>query len=158
MIRIGQGYDIHKLAEKRDLIIGGVKIDFEKGSVAHSDGDVLIHAVIDSLLGAVAENDIGTHFPPSDNKYKNISSRILLRKIYSIIKEKGYKISNLDTSVILEKPKLRSYIDLIRKNLADDLETEIGNISVKAKTKEQCDAAGRGEAIEALSSVLLIRI
>lgn len=155
--RIGQGYDLHKLEEGEYIFLGGVKIPSDKKAIAHSDGDVLIHAVIDSLLGAAAEGDIGSHFPPSDQAYKNISSRILLKKIHSLIKEKGYEISNLDTTVILEKPKLRNYIDTIRKTLAEDLETDMNNISVKAKTNEQCDAVGKREAVEAFSSVLLMK-
>ena len=157
MLKIGQGYDIHRLEKGNELYIGGVKIPSDKSSVAHSDGDVLIHAVIDSLLGAIAEKDIGALFPPSDPQYKDISSRILLKKVYNIIKSKGYSISNIDTTVILEKPKLRDYIDDIRKSLSADLETDINSVSVKAKTKEKCDAAGNREAIEAFSTVLLIK-
>ena len=155
MLRIGQGYDIHRLEKGNSIFLGGVAVPAEKKATAHSDGDVLIHAVIDSLLGAVAEKDIGAHFPPSDPAYKNISSRILLKKVVSIIKSKGFYISNLDSTIILETPKLRNYIGSIRKSLSEDLETDIELISVKAKTKEQCDAAGRGEAIEAFSTVLL---
>ena len=157
MHKIGQGYDIHRLEKGDCLYIGGVRIPSEKSAVAHSDGDVLIHSIIDSLLGAVAERDIGALFPPSDPRYKDICSRILLKKVYSIIKSKGYQISNIDTTVILEKPKLRDYIDEIRRSLSEDLETDIDSISVKAKTKEKCDAAGKGEAIEAFSTVLLFK-
>ena len=156
-IRIGQGYDLHRLEKGEYIFLGGVKIPSDKKALAHSDGDVLIHAVVDSLLGAAAEGDIGSHFPPGDPAYKNISSRILLRNVYSLIKENGFEISNLDTTVILEKPRLRDYINVIRKTLSEDLETSIENISVKAKTNEKCDAVGRGEAVEAFSSVLLIK-
>ncbi len=156
-IRTGQGYDIHRLSEGRPLIIGGVSIESEKGAVAHSDGDVLYHAIIDSLFGAVSDGDIGSHFPPSNPVYKNIRSEELLRKTYSVIKEKGYSILNIDTTVILEKPRLREYIDLMRKNISDILETDIDSISVKAKTKEKCDASGEGNAVEAYSSALLIK-
>jgi len=155
-LRIGHGYDIHRLAEGKKLIIGGVMVPHNKGEVAHSDGDVLYHAIIDSLLGAIAEGDIGKHFPPSDEAYKNIDSAVLLEKTYKIIQSKGYKISNIDTTVILEKPKLSSYIDSMRKNISTILQTGINNVSVKAKTKENCDATGEGNAIEAFSSVLLI--
>ncbi len=155
LMRIGQGYDIHRLEEGKKLIIGGVFIPSEKGALAHSDGDVLIHAIIDSLLGAVSEKDIGALFPTSDPAYRDISSRILLKEVVSLIKSRGFAISNIDTTVILEKPKLREHIYKIRETLAEDLETDINSVSVKAKTKETCDAAGREEAVEAFSTVLL---
>ena len=158
MLKIGQGYDIHRLQKGDNLILGGIIIPSDKTAIAHSDGDVLIHAIIDSLLGAIAEKDIGALFPPSDLSYKDISSRVLLKKVISIIKSKNFRISNIDTTIILEKPKLRNYIDTIRENLSDDLETDIDLISVKAKTKEQCDATGREEAIEAFATVLLVDI
>jgi len=155
-IRIGNGYDIHRLAEGKKLIIGGVLVPHNKGAIAHSDGDVLYHAIIDSLLGAIAEGDIGKHFPPSDPAYKNIDSALLLEKAYSIIKSRGYAIGNIDTTIILEAPKLRSYIDSMRKNIATILNTDISNVSVKAKTKENCDSTGEGNSIEAFASALLI--
>ena len=155
MIRIGQGYDLHRLEEGEYLILGGVKVPSDKKASAHSDGDVLIHAVIDSLLGAAAEGDIGALFPPSDPAYKDISSRLLLKKVVSLIKSRGFSISNIDTTVVLEKPRLREYIDRIRKNLAEDLEADLDRISVKAKTNEKCDAAGRREAVEAFASVII---
>ncbi|MCL2792161.1 MAG: 2-C-methyl-D-erythritol 2,4-cyclodiphosphate synthase [Spirochaetaceae bacterium] len=155
-IRIGHGYDIHQLADGKKLIIGGVEVPHSKGAVAHSDGDVLYHAIIDSLLGAIAEGDIGKHFPPSDPAYKDIDSALLLEKAYSLIQNRGYAIGNIDTTVILEKPKLRGHIDFMRKNIAAILNTDINNVSVKAKTKENCDATGEGNAIEAFSSVLLV--
>ncbi|MCL2293781.1 MAG: 2-C-methyl-D-erythritol 2,4-cyclodiphosphate synthase [Spirochaetes bacterium] len=157
-IRIGHGYDIHRLANGNRLIIGGVIVPYEKGSVAHSDGDVLYHAIIDSLLGAVAGGDIGKHFPPSDSAYKDINSALLLEKTFNIIREKGYALGNIDATIILEKPKLRNYIDAMRKNIAEILCTNIDNVSVKAKTKELCDAAGEGNAIEAYVVVLLTKI
>ena len=155
-IRIGTGYDIHRLTEGKKLIIGGVTVPHNKGAVAHSDGDVLYHAIIDSLLGAIADGDIGKHFPPSDPAYKDIDSTVLLEKAYTIIKAKGYAIGNIDTTIILEAPKLRSYIDSMRKNIATILNTDISNVSVKAKTKENCDATGEGNSIEAFASVLLV--
>ena len=155
MIRIGQGYDLHRLEEGEYLILGGVKVPSDKKASAHSDGDVLIHAVIDSLLGAAAEGDIGALFPPSDPAYKDISSRLLLKKVVSLIKSRGFSISNIDTTVVLEKPRLREYIDRIRQNLAEDLEADLDRISVKAKTNEKCDAAGRREAVEAFASVII---
>jgi len=156
-IRIGHGYDIHRLEEGKKLIIGGVTVPYNKGEVAHSDGDVLYHAIIDSLLGAIAERDIGKHFPPSDETYKNIDSAILLEKTFKIIQSRGYLIGNIDTTVILEKPKLSSHIDSMRKNISAILHTDISNVSVKAKTKENCDSTGEGNAIEAFSSVLLLQ-
>ncbi|MCP5514782.1 MAG: 2-C-methyl-D-erythritol 2,4-cyclodiphosphate synthase [Spirochaetales bacterium] len=154
-IRIGHGYDIHRLAFDKPLVIGGVKIEYEKGTIAHSDGDVLYHSIIDSLLGAAGAGDIGTHFPPSDPQYKNIDSSILVRKVYEIIRERGYEVVNVDSTIILEKPKLSKYINTIRENISALLMTDIDAVSVKAKTKEECDAAGRSEAIEAFSAALL---
>ena len=151
--RIGTGYDIHKLTENRKLILGGIEIPFEKGLLGHSDADVLIHAIIDALLGALGLDDIGTLFPDTDDKYKDISSVILLKEVYKIVKSKGYKINNLDSNVIAQAPKLRPYIEKIRNNLSDILETE--NISVKAKTNEKMDAVGELKAIEANAVVML---
>lgn len=151
--RVGTGYDIHKLTENRKLILGGIEIPFEKGLLGHSDADVLIHAIIDALLGALGLDDIGTLFPDTDDKYKDISSVILLKEVYKIVKSKGYKINNLDSNVIAQAPKLRPYIEKIRNNLSDILETE--NISVKAKTNEKMDAVGELKAIEANAVVML---
>ncbi len=151
-MRIGQGYDIHRLIEERRLMLGGVEIPYEKGEEAHSDGDVLIHAIIDSILGALSKGDIGLHFPPSDEKYKNADSRMLL---YQVMKETGARIINLDTTIIIERPKLRNHIDEIVNSLSHILDIEPSRISVKAKTKEKCDATGRGEAVEAYAVVLL---
>lgn len=151
--RVGTGYDIHKLTENRKLILGGIEIPFEKGLLGHSDADVLIHAIIDALLGALGLDDIGTLFPDTDDKYKDISSVILLKEVYNLVKSKGYKINNLDSNVITQAPKLRPYIEKIRNNLSDILETE--NISVKAKTNEKMDAVGELRAIEANAVVML---
>ena len=155
-MRIGQGYDIHRLTEGRPLIIGGITIPFEKGEDGHSDGDVLIHAVIDALLGALADGDIGTHYPPSDPKWKGVSSRLLLKETAERVKKAGYRIGNLDSTVILEKPKLLPYRESIRRTLAEDLSIPQECIAVKAKTKEKQDACGQGLAIEAMAAVLLI--
>ena len=151
-MRIGFGYDLHVLAEGRDLMLGGVKIPSKKGEVAHSDGDVLIHAIIDSLFGALAMDDIGAHFPPSDMKYKDMSSRILLEETMRLTEA---RIINLDCTVVLEETKLRPHIMSIRESLAEIMKCDISRISVKAKTNEKCDATGRGEAIEAYAAVLL---
>ncbi len=154
-MRIGMGYDIHRLIEGRPLIIGGVDIPSEKGEDAHSDGDVLIHALIDALLGAIAQGDIGTHYPPSDMKWKNADSRDLLRDTLTKVAEAGYTIGNVDLTVILEAPKLGPHREIIRQTLQEDLKIPLDCISFKAKTKEKVDAAGRGEAVEAQAAVLL---
>lgn len=154
-MKIGQGYDIHRLVENRPLILGGVTIPSEKGEDAHSDGDVLLHALIDALLGAIALGDIGTHYPPSDNKWKDADSRDLLRDTLQKVETAGFNISNIDCTVILEEPKLGPYREKIRLCLQEDLKIPLDCISFKAKTKEKQDAAGRGEAIEAMAAVLL---
>ena len=156
--RIGQGFDIHKLEEGLPLIIGGVKFDFEKGFVAHSDGDVLIHAIIDSLLGALSLGDIGAIFPDTDEKYKNADSKELLKNVMKIVTQKGYKIVNLDTTIKAQRPKMREKIDEIRKSLAAILNTDIENVSVKAKTLEGLGPIGEVKAIAADSVVLLEKI
>ena len=135
--RTGIGYDLHRLEENRDLIIGGVKIPYEKGLFGHSDADVLVHAIIDALLGAIALPDIGTLFPDTDEKFKDADSCELLRQVYSMIKEKGYRINNLDTNIIAQAPKLMPYIPQIKHNLSKVLDTDIEDVSVKAKTKER---------------------
>ena len=146
-MRIGYGYDSHAFAEDRKLILAGIEIPYELGLKGHSDADAVIHALIDSILGALALGDIGSHFPDNDDKYKDISSMILLEKTVSIMKDKNYSIGNIDITIILEKPKLKSYIDLMRENLSKVLSTNIENISIKAKTNEKMDAVGRGEGI-----------
>lgn len=155
MIRIGQGWDLHRLKEGRPLILGGVTVPSKKGEEAHSDGDVLIHAVIDALLGALALGDIGDHFPPSDECWKNADSTLLLEHVYDLIKEKGYKIVNLDCNIILETPKLKDKKVEIRRKLALLLEVEESYVSVKAKSSEKTGPVGKGEAIEAQAVVLL---
>ena len=155
MYRIGNGYDIHKLTEGRDLIIGGVKITHEKGLLGHSDADVLIHAIIDALLGALALSDIGTLFPDTDSKYKDADSTVLLKHVYSLIKQKGYKIVNIDSNIIAQQPKMMPYIPKMKEVLCKILETENSELSIKAKTKEKLDSVGQGLAIEATASVLL---
>ncbi len=154
--KIGIGYDIHKLAEDRKLILGGIEIPYEKGLLGHSDADALIHAIIDALLGALCLDDIGALFPDTDEKYKDISSVLLLKSVYEIVKNKGYQICNIDSNIIAQAPKMRGYIDSIRKNLSDILECEF--ISVKAKTNEKLDAVGEGKAIETNAVVLLKKI
>lgn len=155
--RIGIGYDIHRLEENRDLVIGGVKIPHEKGLMGHSDADVLIHAIIDAMLGALAMPDIGTLFPDTDEQYKGISSVLLLEKIYNLIKEKGWEINNIDSNIIAQAPKMMPYIPKIKKNLAQTLKIDTDLISIKAKTNEKMDAVGEMRAIEANAVVLLVR-
>lgn len=150
-MRIGFGYDNHRLIEGRPLMIGGINIPSQFGEDAHSDGDVLIHAIIDALLGATAKGDIGMHFPPSDERYRNADSKELLKETLKIT---NANIVSIDTTVVLEKVKLKPYIEEIRKTLALILNTHIDMISVKAKTHEGVDSTGKGEAIEAYAVVL----
>ena len=154
-MRIGIGYDIHKLAENRDLILGGVKIPFELGLLGHSDADVLVHAIIDAILGSVAMRDIGYHFPDTNEKYKNANSLKLLEKTCKIIKERGYKIINIDTNIICQKPKLSGYIEEMRKNISKTTNLELNQISIKAKTNENQDSTGQGHSITAQAVVLV---
>lgn len=156
-MRIGLGYDLHRLVPDRNLIIGGVTLPYHLGEEAHSDGDVLIHALIDSLFGALALGDIGTHFPPSDDKWKNISSIILLEKCIKIVSEKGWVIGNIDCTIILEKPKIKPHVQKIRETLASVLKIEIDQLSIKGKTKEGVDATGENRAIEAHVISLLLK-
>ncbi len=155
MYRIGIGYDIHKLIEGRDLIIGGVKITHEKGLLGHSDADVLIHALIDAMLGALALDDIGTLFPDTDPRYKDIDSTILLKHVYELIKKRGYTIVNIDSNIIAQAPKMMPYIPKMKDVLCRILEVAPENLSIKAKTKEKLDAVGQKLAIEANAVVLL---
>ncbi len=158
MYRTGLGYDIHTLKEGRDLIIGGVKITHEKGLMGHSDADVLIHAIIDALLGALAMSDIGTLFPDTDNKYKNADSTVLLKHVYEKILERNYKIVNLDSNIIAQEPKMMPYIPKMRETLDKVLQIGQENISIKAKTNEKMDAVGQKLAIEAHAIVLLKKV
>lgn len=156
-IRIGNGYDVHKLVEGRDLMLGGVKIDYEKGLLGHSDADVLIHAIMDAILGAMAKEDIGYHFPDTSDDYLDIDSRVLLRRVYAMAKEEGYSISNIDATVIMQRPKLRPYIDEMRANIAKDLELSIDRVSIKATTTENLGFEGREEGVSCIASVLLLK-
>lgn len=156
-IRIGNGYDVHKLVEGRDLILGGVKIDYKKGLLGHSDADVLIHAIMDAILGAMAREDIGYHFPDTSDDYLDIDSRVLLRRVYAMVKEEGYSISNIDATVIMQRPKLRPYIDEMRANIAKDLELSIDRVSVKATTTENLGFEGREEGVSCIASTILLK-
>ena len=156
--RIGIGYDIHKLEENRDLIIGGIKIPYEKGLLGHSDADVLVHAIIDAILGALALPDIGTLFPDTDEKFKGANSIELLKQVYLMVKEKGYLINNIDSNIIAQAPKMMPYIPQMKEKLSSVLELDIQDISIKAKTKENLDAVGEKKAIETNAIVSVYKI
>ncbi len=157
-IKIGFGVDVHQLVENRKLFIGGLEIPSKLGALGHSDADVLLHAICDAMLGAVNLRDIGFHFSDTDPKYKNIDSKILLKDAYSLIKKKGFEIGNIDATVVLEKPKVNPHIPDIQKVIADILETEIENVSIKATTHEKVDSFGKQEAIKAYSVCLLTKV
>ena len=154
-MRIGHGYDVHKLVADRKLILGGVEIEYEKGLLGHSDADVLLHAICDALLGAAALGDIGKHFPDNDNAFKNIDSRILLRKTAELIGEKGFEISNVDATVLAQRPKLAGFIAKMRENIASDLQLDVSRINVKATTEEGLGFTGSGDGI-AVHAVCLL--
>lgn len=157
-MRIGHGFDVHKFGGEGPITLGGVKIPYQYGLVAHSDGDVVLHAITDALIGALALGDIGKLFPDNDPQYKGIDSRILLRKVYSIIQNKGYELVNLDTTIIAQEPKMRGHVDQMRVNLAEDLNVHFDQISVKATTTEQLGFTGRKEGIACEAVVLLTKI
>jgi 2-C-methyl-D-erythritol 2,4-cyclodiphosphate synthase len=154
-MRIGTGYDVHKLCEGRDLIIGGVKIPYEKGLFGHSDADVIVHAIMDALLGAAALGDIGQHFPDTDPAYKGISSIVLLEKVGELLEGCGYEVGNIDSIIIAQQPKMMPYLEQMRANIADALQIGIGQVSVKATTEEHLGFTGRGEGIAAQAVCLL---
>ncbi|MGL5765749.1 MAG: 2-C-methyl-D-erythritol 2,4-cyclodiphosphate synthase [Sarcina sp.] len=154
-MRIGMGYDVHKLVENRDLIMGGVKIPFEKGLLGHSDADVLLHAISDSLLGAAALGDIGKHFPDTDERYKGADSLFLLQEVGKLVLSKDYTIGNIDATIIAQKPKMLPYIENMRKNIAKALNIEVEQINVKATTEEGLGFTGSLEGISAQSIALL---
>ena len=157
-MRIGHGYDVHRLVEGRKLILGGVEIPFEKGLDGHSDADVLVHAVMDALLGAAALGDIGKLFPDNDDAYLGADSVELLKKVRNVLQEHGWKPGNLDATVIAQRPKLAPYIDTMRKQIADALETDVGSVSVKATTEEHLGFTGSGEGIAAHAVCLIERV
>ena len=157
-MRIGHGYDVHRLVEGRKLILGGVEIPFEKGLDGHSDADVLVHAVMDALLGAAALGDIGKLFPDNDEAYLGADSVELLKKVRDVLQEHGWKPGNLDATVIAQRPKLAPYIDTMRKRIADALETDAENVSVKATTEERLGFTGSGEGIAAHAVCLIERV
>jgi len=156
-IRIGQGIDFHRLESGLNLWLGGVKVPSEKGCVAHSDGDVLLHAICDALLGAAGLSDIGYYFPDTDKEYKNIDSKILLKKTFNLVQKKGYSIINIDSTLCLEKPKISPFIPGMKTLISSIVETETDNITIKATTTEKLGFIGREEGIAAIAVVLLSR-
>ena len=156
MIRIGHGYDVHKLVEGRDLILGGVKIPHRLGLLGHSDADVLLHAISDALLGALALGDIGKHFPDTDPAYKGADSIVLLQNVVKLIEAQGYAVGNIDATILAQQPKLRPYIDEMRANIAKAVGAELSQISVKATTEEHLGFTGREEGIAAHAVCLLM--
>jgi 2-C-methyl-D-erythritol 2,4-cyclodiphosphate synthase len=155
-IRTGLGYDVHRLESGETLILGGVSIPHNLGTVAHSDGDVLLHAITDALLGAAALKDIGYHFPDTDPKYKNANSLSLLKESCNILEKKGYRINNIDSTIAMQRPKLKPYIDEMRENIANALGIEVDCVSVKATTTEKLGFVGKEEGVEAFATVLII--
>ncbi len=155
--RVGTGFDVHVLEEGLEFWLGGIKIPHTKGCVAHSDGDVLIHAICDALLGAAAMRDIGYHFPDNSSEFKNIDSKILLKKTNDILKNKSYKISNIDSTISLQKPKIKDYIPEMQKVLADVLDLDVDQVSVKATTTEKLGFEGREEGVSAIATVLIYK-
>lgn len=158
MLRIGHGYDVHRLVPGRELILGGVKIAHDKGLDGHSDADVLIHAAIDALLGALVLGDIGSHFPDTDPEYAGIDSRKLLREVFTLVKQRGYLLLNLDSTICAQSPRLRPFIDLMRANLAADLQCSPDQVSVKATTEEGLGVSGGNAGISATCVVLLKKV
>ena len=154
-MRIGYGYDVHKLVENRRLVLGGVDIPYDKGLLGHSDADVLLHAISDALLGAAALGDIGKHFPDTDITYKDADSRILLRRVVTLIKEVNYKVGNIDCTIVAQKPKLKDYIEIMRANIAADCGVDISCINVKATTEEGLGFTGDGSGISAHAVCIL---
>lgn len=155
--RVGFGYDSHRFAPNRPLVLGGIRVPFEQGLAAHSDGDVLIHALCDALLGAAALKDIGTHFPDKDDAFKDIDSKILLTKVIELLDERQWKVNNIDCTLILEQPKMKPYIDDMTKVLAEILHVDVSQVSIKAKTNEKMGFTGHGEGIAATAIVSIIQ-
>ena len=158
MIRIGTGYDVHAFSDGRPLVLGGVTIAFEKGLAGHSDADVLVHAVCDALLGALAIGDLGTHFPSTDPKYKNASSIGLLNEVAMMVGSRGYRVNNIDSVIVAQEPRLSPYAEQMRKNIADAVGVDLGQVSVKSTTTESLGFTGRKEGIAAQATVLLAEL
>src|SRR5699024_421864 len=157
MIRVGQGFDVHKFEEGRPLIIGGITIPHTKGLIGHSDADVLLHTVTDAALGAIGKVDIGTHFPDTDDAFKDADSAILLEKVWTMVKEEGYRLGNIDCTIIAQRPKMAPYIGDIRERVAELLEADLSQVNVKATTTERLGFPGREEGIAAMATILLMK-
>ena len=157
-MRIGQGYDVHQLVEGRPLIIGGIEIPHEKGLLGHSDADVLLHTVADAVLGAIAEGDIGKHFPDTDPAYKGADSAKLLSHVWELVKQKGYKLGNIDCTIIAQRPKMAPYIPEMRQRISELLEADLDQVNVKATTTEKLGFCGREEGIASQATVLLVKM
>lgn len=157
MIRIGQGFDVHEFADDRPLIIGGITIPYERGLIGHSDADVLLHTITDAALGAIAEGDIGKHFPDTDPDFKDADSAKLLEHIWKLVDARGYKLGNIDCTIIAQKPKMAPHIDAIRARVAELLQAEISQVNVKATTTEKLGFTGREEGIASMATILLLK-
>ena len=157
MYRIGQGIDFHKLVEGRELWLGGVKIPHTKGALGHSDADVLLHAICDAMLGALSLGDIGEHFPDTDDKYKGIDSKVLLQRTYALVREKGFWLVNIDSTLLLQAPKIRLHVEMMKKTIAAIVHMSPDDVSIKATTTEQLSFIGREEGVVATANVLLQR-
>jgi len=156
-VRIGHGVDVHAFGAGDHLVLGGVRVAFDRGAIAHSDGDVVIHALCDAMLGALALGDIGRHFPPSDPQWKGADSRVFLRHCNALLRDRGWRVGNADVTIVCERPKIGPHADAMRRNLADDVGTDVDAINVKATTTEQLGFTGRGEGIAAHAVCLLVR-
>lgn len=157
MIRVGQGFDVHEFAEGRPLIIGGIEIPYERGLIGHSDADVLLHTITDAALGAIGEGDIGRHFPDTDPDFKDADSAKLLEYIWKMVDERGYKLGNVDCTIIAQKPKMAPYIETIRARVAELLQADVSQVNVKATTTERLGFTGREEGIASMATILLLK-
>ncbi|WP_203364271.1 2-C-methyl-D-erythritol 2,4-cyclodiphosphate synthase [Bacillus sp. REN10] len=157
MFRIGQGFDVHQLTEGRPLIIGGIEIPYEKGLLGHSDADVLLHTIADACLGAIAEGDIGKHFPDTDPAFKDADSAVLLQHVWKLVKEKGYALGNIDCTIMAQQPKMAPHIEKMRQRISELLEAEVSQVNVKATTTEKLGFVGREEGIASQATVLLVK-
>lgn len=157
MMRIGQGFDVHEFADNRPLIIGGIEIPYERGLIGHSDADVLLHTITDAALGAIGEGDIGRHFPDTDPDFKDADSAKLLEHIWKLVDAKGYKLGNIDCTIIAQKPKMSPYIETIRTSVAELLQADVSQVNVKATTTERLGFTGREEGIASMATILLLK-
>jgi 2-C-methyl-D-erythritol 2,4-cyclodiphosphate synthase len=157
MIRVGQGFDVHQFEEGRPLIIGGITIPYEKGLTGHSDADVLLHTVTDAALGAIGEGDIGRHFPDTDEAFKDADSAVLLQKVWKIVEEQGYRLGNIDCTIMAQRPKMAPHIETIRARIAELLNADVSQVNVKATTTEKLGFVGREEGIASMATILLLK-